>query len=350
MTIAQLCSHFEQCELSLTNTWRSYSTKTIYKVYLKRWIIPKWSEHLLSDIRTIEVESWLRSLPIARSTCAKIRNVLSVSFNHACRYEFFDGNPIRLVRQSAKRRSPPVVLTVSWAARRPVRYGTTDYIAGLIPHLRNAFLTRRRLMALESRVLDLENALDQLKTALVLVDGTGKCLMVNRAAQQICDKREGLFIRGRNLAARNGRENSCLQKIIAKAISAGMGKTPAHGGALLVSRDQRRPLQVMAAPFTSDRTGAPKEAVAIVFIADPDMPSCLASEVLRELYGLTPAETSLAMSLFEGNSLSEAADRIGVGRETVRTQVKSVLQKTGTQRQSELIRLLSALPAKAPDC
>jgi integrase len=113
MTIAQLCSHFEQCELGLTNTWRSYSTKAIYKVYLKRWIIPKWSERLLSDIRTIEVESWLRSLPIARSTCAKIRNVMSVLFNHACRYEFFDGNPIRLVRQSAKRRSPPAVLTAA---------------------------------------------------------------------------------------------------------------------------------------------------------------------------------------------------------------------------------------------
>jgi integrase len=111
LTIAQLCSHFEQCELCLTNTWRSYSTKTIYKVYLKRWIIPKWGEHLLSDIRTIEVESWLRGLPIAKSTCAKIRNVMSVLFNHACRYEFFEGNPIRLVRQSAKRRSPPVVLT-----------------------------------------------------------------------------------------------------------------------------------------------------------------------------------------------------------------------------------------------
>ena len=111
MTIAQLCSHFEQCELCPTDTWRSYSTKNIYKVYLKRWIIPKWSEHLLSDIRTIEVESWLRGLPVARSTGAKIRNVMSVLFNHACRYEFFDGNPIRLVRQSAKRRSPPVVLT-----------------------------------------------------------------------------------------------------------------------------------------------------------------------------------------------------------------------------------------------
>lgn len=43
MTIAQLCSHFDQRELCLPNAWRSYSTKYIYKVYLRRWIIPKWS-------------------------------------------------------------------------------------------------------------------------------------------------------------------------------------------------------------------------------------------------------------------------------------------------------------------
>ena len=110
MTIVQLCGHFEQNELCAANTWRSYSTKHIYKVYLRRWIIPKWGEHRLNEIRTIEVETWLRGLSIARSTCAKIRNVMSVLFNHACRYEFFDHNPIHLVRQSAKRRSAPVVL------------------------------------------------------------------------------------------------------------------------------------------------------------------------------------------------------------------------------------------------
>ncbi len=71
MTVAQLCSHFDQRELCLGNTWRSYSTKQIYKVYIRRWIVPRWGELLLSDIRTIEVESWLRSLSIARSTCAR---------------------------------------------------------------------------------------------------------------------------------------------------------------------------------------------------------------------------------------------------------------------------------------
>jgi integrase len=36
---------------------------------------------------------------------------MSVLFNHAWRHEFFDRNPIRLVRQSAKRRKVPNVLT-----------------------------------------------------------------------------------------------------------------------------------------------------------------------------------------------------------------------------------------------
>jgi len=35
---------------------------------------------------------------------------MSVLFNHACRYELFDRNPICLVRQSAKRRKAPTVL------------------------------------------------------------------------------------------------------------------------------------------------------------------------------------------------------------------------------------------------
>jgi hypothetical protein len=44
MTVAQLCSHFEQRELARSNTWRSYSTKMCYAVYLRRWILPNWGK------------------------------------------------------------------------------------------------------------------------------------------------------------------------------------------------------------------------------------------------------------------------------------------------------------------
>jgi hypothetical protein len=57
MTVGQICAHFEQRELSLDNTWRSYATKKCYAVYLKRWILPHWGEHELRNVKTIDVES-----------------------------------------------------------------------------------------------------------------------------------------------------------------------------------------------------------------------------------------------------------------------------------------------------
>jgi len=73
MTVAQLCDHFEQRELAKENTWRSHATKKAYKAYLSRWIRPQWQKHELAEVRTIQVESWLRGLPLAKSSCAKIR-------------------------------------------------------------------------------------------------------------------------------------------------------------------------------------------------------------------------------------------------------------------------------------
>lgn len=110
ITVGQLCDHFEQRELVPDNTWRSHATKKTYQAYLRRWVRPHWRHYELAQVRTIQVESWLRGLPLAKSSCAKIRNLMSVLFNHACRYELFDRNPIHLVRQSAKRRRTPTFL------------------------------------------------------------------------------------------------------------------------------------------------------------------------------------------------------------------------------------------------
>src|SRR5438045_8705952 len=88
-----------------------HSTKKVYKAYLTRWIRPRWQKYGLAEVRTIQVESWLRGLPLAKSTCAKIRNLMSVLFNHACRYGLYDHNLIHLVRQSAKRKQAPCLLT-----------------------------------------------------------------------------------------------------------------------------------------------------------------------------------------------------------------------------------------------
>jgi integrase len=89
-----------------------------YEGYLKRWILPRWRACSLTEVRAVEVEKWLSSLcfpktgvPLGRGSKAKIRNIMSALYSHTIRWEWADKNPITSVRQSAKRRRSPDVLT-----------------------------------------------------------------------------------------------------------------------------------------------------------------------------------------------------------------------------------------------
>ena len=111
ITLADLSRHFQQRELVRGDTRIAYSTRKAYEGYLRKWIEPRWGEYRLFEIRAVEVESWLKSLNRAPGTRCKIRNVMSLLFNHGRRHDLCDRNPIEGVRQSGKRRTAPDILT-----------------------------------------------------------------------------------------------------------------------------------------------------------------------------------------------------------------------------------------------
>ena len=111
ITIGDLVQHFRQRELRTEFAWRTFSTRNSYEGNLRKWIVPRWNEHPTKTLKAGEVELWLRSLPLARASCAKLRNLMSMLFNHGVRHGICDTNPIRLVRQGAKRKKIPIVLT-----------------------------------------------------------------------------------------------------------------------------------------------------------------------------------------------------------------------------------------------
>lgn len=106
-TLAELVTHYTDNELPTKTLY----TRDVYEGYITKWIAPTWGGHSLSDIRTVAVESWLGTLKLSNGSRAKVRNIMSALYSHAMRWEFFDRNPITLVRQSAKRRRTPDVLT-----------------------------------------------------------------------------------------------------------------------------------------------------------------------------------------------------------------------------------------------
>lgn len=66
-------------------------------------------------------------------------------------------------------------------------------------------------------------------------------------------------------------------------------------------------------------------------------------ETLRKMFGLTGAETHLALRLASGDAPLEIAERSRLSRTTIRTQLASLFAKTETRRQAELVALLGRI-------
>ncbi|MFL6389160.1 MAG: tyrosine-type recombinase/integrase [Terriglobales bacterium] len=92
---------------------KAFSTQETYEGYLKKWILPRWGQYRLIDVKAIQVEQWLKTLSLARGSKAKIRNIMCALYSHAIRWEWTGRNPITHVRQSAKRSKIPTILSIS---------------------------------------------------------------------------------------------------------------------------------------------------------------------------------------------------------------------------------------------
>jgi len=111
LSIGQLVQHYREVELA-DSAPKTACTKAVYGRHFDGYILPRWKDYRMKDVRAVLVESWLAALPLAPATKAKTRNIMSALYEHAMRYGWATANPIRQVRQSAKRLAEPDILTV----------------------------------------------------------------------------------------------------------------------------------------------------------------------------------------------------------------------------------------------
>jgi DNA-binding CsgD family transcriptional regulator len=217
----------------------------------------------------------------------------------------------------------------------------------LIPHLKRAIQLTVRL---SDAGLDHQAALDGLErthSATIVVDGNGMILFATRRAETVLQRAEGLHAFNGRLASGDRKAAARLAVLIRRAASAIAGTPDAIrcGGIAIERGEDRLPLTVLVAPFRPRRAGfgAPLPA-ALVFIRDPETAG-MAVEVLKDLFGLTPAQAAVAGKLAAGESLEHIAAKLRISLHTARDHLKIVFAKTGTSRQSQLVALLTGTVA-----
>ena len=191
-------------------------------------------------------------------------------------------------------------------------------------------------------------ALDQVHVGVIFVDDHGKILESNRIANEVLAENDGLMVDRHGLKGRTREATAGLKELI------GLATRPDGQGDVMatdtISLERSFDLPDLAVticrlPLVGRFLGTNRRAAAI-HITSPERRFALDPKKLRQLYKLTPAESRLAALLAQGLRLEDVAADLGVSLNTVRTHLKRIFSKTGTDRQAELVRLILSGPAR----
>jgi DNA-binding CsgD family transcriptional regulator len=214
-----------------------------------------------------------------------------------------------------------------------------ELLGSMAPHLQRAGQFASRLA--EARTEGVLDAFDLLNCGGILIDVVGKAIRLNARAQQKIGR--GLSLVQDHLTASHRGANAALQGLIGSVLQPGPAHEAPARGAVAVPRTGGRPLIIHAAPIVASAGDIFQRAKAILMIVDPDEHREPAEPVLRQAFNLTPAEARLAAALVRGDDLNTFASAHKVSVGTARTQMKTILVKTGTHRQAELVALLGSM-------
>lgn len=185
----------------------------------------------------------------------------------------------------------------------------------------------------------LANSFDQIGKAVIAIDATGRFIHANSTAQQLLGA--SIHIAGGRLILRDRQAAEEYKKTIERLRTLSEGKILC-AVPIVARRENAAPIAIRILPVDGDAKSPFLFARALLLLTEIVAPAKPDWQVFSRAFGLTPAEARLAVLLATGESLEYAADTLGVTRETARSRIKSIFQKTGSHRQAALVALLTS--------
>jgi DNA-binding CsgD family transcriptional regulator len=218
--------------------------------------------------------------------------------------------------------------------RGPVPQEVVHLLDGLRPHLARASLAANRLGFERARAQ--VDALQALGLPGAVLRGSGRLFAAN-----------GLFDALIPSLFQDRAQRVTITDIAADALLAQALDTVSLAGSRTVksipvaATAAHVPVVLHVIPVRGSARDIFTQAVALLVVMPVDRALVPNAEVLQGLFDLTPAEARVARGIGQAESIDALADATGVNRETVRSQLKAVLSKTGLSRQQELVSLLA---------
>nr|WKF56393.1 hypothetical protein HUO10_000850 [Paraburkholderia busanensis] len=229
---------------------------------------------------------------------------------------------------------------------RPYEEAIVAELQRVLSHLPHVFRVRNLAIRTADRALISTAALDALPRAAVIVDAELNVQYVNRAAETLLRastvvnvQMNRLTLSGRSLAQQLARrvKHACL-KVPEIEVTALHVHKESDSAAIEISVVPLKPQ--LAAGL------GPPQPLAMVLLRQPIQSTGWPLSATRP-FALSRAEMAVATAIAAGLTPGEYAERRGVKISTVRSQIKSILQKTDTRRITDIAVLFAAIDVPA---
>ena len=218
----------------------------------------------------------------------------------------------------------------------------------LLPHIQQALRLSRGLAEERSRNAAALAASEQSTLPFLLFTEQGRMAYASGSARAALARLPGVNIRDERLhfehAALAERFGRMMARLSRKPVSGIQGA----GDSMDIPRPEGPPARLFASVLEAGARESPLwpcPAQVLVYVQQPTECADIDRDVLTRLYGLSPAEASIAALVACGYTPTEIATHNGCSPHTVRTQLKAAFRKTETRRQSELAALVLQSPA-----
>ena len=169
-----------------------------------------------------------------------------------------------------------------------------------------------------------------------IVNAHGTVRQQNESARSLLAGEESVGVANSRLRFSDPVSNTMLVTALRNATEA-----PRRSSLFPVRAAKNQVYEVNVSPLqpAENSVSLPAVPLALVVISRPRPDAERIARRARRLYGLTEAEARVVAALTLGETVEQIGVAHGVRVSTVRAQVRSIFEKTGVHRQTDLVRL-----------
>ncbi len=225
----------------------------------------------------------------------------------------------------------------------PIGEPARQLVQGLLPHVAKSLSIGRAFQANEDQKRALVSALEAVPFGIGIVKSAGDVLYGNAEFISLCEE----FLLMRRGAQMLRVENLPLdmQSLLRSTRDHGkFGARPLREAAFLAGQSDKTGIFMEVSPISNhpelDRFG---DGTFLISLLDSQRAHTVNPEIIQRFFPLTESEMAVLELVVKGHTNGEIADMRGRSLETVNSQMKALIRKSGTRNRTELVRVAVSL-------